>query len=333
MLQITQTPFGTLDSAPVSLYTLSRASGIRVRVCDYGGIIQSVLVPQPDGAMREVVLGYDTLDEYVRDALSFGATIGPIADVVTDGRFTLDGQPVQWEKNLGSDCIHSGSRGFHRQLFTAVAMPEALMLRRRFPAAFYGYPGELDVRILFSLPDEQTLQIDYAVTSPAAFAASVTNHSYFRLSDAPTVENQLLCLQSGTRQPLDFSAPRRLGEALGSNQPGIQKTGGIDHYYPIRGAGLRMAAQLYAPDTQLLLTCRTDAPGVLVYTANSVFDARGRGGAVYSRHSAVCLEAEAIPNAVNLPQHSQAVFPGGHFHKSCTQFSFSNTADFPAQGD
>ncbi len=322
MLDISQKPFGTLDGRPVSLFTLSRPDGIRVSVSDYGCTIQSILVPDGDG-WQQVVLGYDTLDEYRRGTQMFGATVGPIADLVRGASFTLDGESVCWEKNAGNDCIHSGGAGFHRRLWESELTSEALILHRDFPAGDFGYPDVLHAAVTVSLPAPDTLQLDYRLSSGRPFAASVTNHSYFRLNPDADISGQYLEVNSTCREPFDFSVFRPLSDALTCGAPQIVQAGGVDHFYPVRGEGLRTAARLYCPQTRLLLTCMTDAPGVLVYTANATGQTAGHGGEVYPLHAAVCLETEAIPNAVNLPEYRrQAVRAGGETCAACTRFSF-----------
>ena len=158
MLTISKKLFGTIDKEPVYLFTLSHPAGLRVSVCNYGGIIQSILVPHSDTSLyQEIVLGYDTLDEYLSDQLSFGATIGPIADIIKGASFVLEHNIVCWEKNAGSDCLHSGSKGFQNQLWNYSYSKNSLILSKKFPPYYYDFPSAMDVVISFSLPAPDTL--------------------------------------------------------------------------------------------------------------------------------------------------------------------------------
>lgn len=320
-MQIFRSDFGQYEEKKVGLYTLKSSSGLCVSVLEYGGIIQSILTPE-NGGFREVVLGYDTLEAYRRDTMAFGATIGPLADIVSGGRFELDGKAIVWEKNSGDCCIHSGTGGFHRQLWNAECTSDSLELYLHVPSNAFGYPSDMEVKVSFSLPEPETLQIQYTAKSSGAFAVSMTNHSYFHLGNAPSILNQYLKIRSPRLNPMDFTAFKPLLYKRGSKKSCVYPEGGLDHYYPVCGKGLRDAAWLYAPDSKLMLTCRTDAPGILVYTANDLNNISGRAGCIYHRYGAVCLETEAMPNGVNLPEERMyIVFEAGQTYKVCTQYS------------
>ena len=324
MLTISKKLFGTIGKEPVYLFTLSHPAGLRVSVCNYGGIIQSILVPHSDTSLyQEIVLGYDTLDEYLSDQLSFGATIGPIADIIKGASFVLEHNIVCWEKNAGSDCLHSGSKGFQNQLWNYSYSKNSLILSKKFPPYYYDFPSAMDVVISFSLPAPDTLQISYATFSSGITAINLTNHTYFRLDFAEDISNQYLKLNTDCSTPVDFQKFCQLSSIFRSTNSEIRCCDGLDHYFPILGTGLRSMAWLYSPISNLLLTCSSSTPGILLFTGNTLGNIRGKNGELYKKHSAICLETECIPNAINQEKYrNEILYSGGKNYSSVTQYRF-----------
>lgn len=318
------------------LFEIADENGLCVRVSDLGGILQSVVLP--DGT--QAVLGYDTPEEYLRAETFFGACIGPIADRLTGGSCVLGGETVNLPRNAGPDAMHSGPNGFHAQKWNAEILPDGVRLFRSFTHADTGFPGQLDAQITVRVC-KMTLRLEYAAKCDRETAVSFTNHSYFRLgrdncrkqilqinasnyaettcTDAPACTGVVRAVE-GT--PLDLRRGVRIGDVLDRTDfPEIASAGGIDHYFLVDFEGMREHARL--TDGVHTLICRSDAPGVLVYTGNGLTAERGRNGEIYGQNAAVCLETERFPNAVNLPAHRKTVLlEPGEFYESATEFCF-----------
>lgn len=320
------------------LFEIAEEGGLCVRVSDLGGLLQSVVLP--DG--WQAVLGYDTPEEYLRAETFFGACIGPIADRMPGGSCVLGGETVTLPHNAGPDTMHSGPDGFHAQKWNAEILPDGVRLCRSFTRADTGFPGTLDAQICVRVRG-CTLRLEYAAKCDRETAVSFTNHSYFRLgedscreqilrvnasryaettcTDAPACTGVARSVEG---KPLDFRRSARIGDALDRlDFPEIASAGGIDHYFLIDGAGMREHARLTAGSRELI--CSSDAPGVLVYTANGLVAEPGRNGEIYGRNAAVCLETERFPNAVNLPNlRSGVLLQPGEVYESATEFCFIN---------
>lgn len=346
-MRITRREWGGIGESPVWLYDIE-GPGLTASVSNYGGVLQSLRVPV-DGEMLDVVLGYDDLAAYLASDTCFGAMIGPIADRLDRGRCELGGQVVQMPLNAGPDSMHCGDRGFHRMLWNAEELPDGLCLRRSIPPEESGYPGALRVELRYRFPGEGVLRLEYAAESDGEAAVSFTNHSYFTLNGASSdCRGHLLTLPAsryaGTARevepictgdtlpvdgtPLDLRGGARIGDAVDRTDfREIAVAGGVDHYFPVDGEGFREMARVCNPENGLELVCRSDAPGLLVYTANGLVAEPGKGGLIYGRNWAVCLETERFPNAVNHPRwRDQVLLKPGEVYRSATTFSFRRHA-------
>lgn len=342
-MRIEEKQWGSVRGQAAHIYEIDGEKGLSVSISDYGGVIQSLKYRKVDGSVVDIVLGYDTLEEYVDSCTFFGACIGPIADRMAEGRCILNGEDVRLPLNAGPDSMHSGTNGFHSQVWNAEILSVGVALSRRFTRDETGYPGELCAKIGFRIADGNALRIEYEGVCDIETALSLTNHSYFSLNGGgkdcrdqrlklfadeyaetmrdiePIVTGRALPV-SGT--PFDLREGGRLGDVLDqSDFREIRTGGGIDHYFITPGTGFRPHAVLEDKESGLRLTCLSDAPGLLVYSANGLDAEKGRGGAVYGRNYAVCFETERFPNAVNLPQRrSKVILKPGERFRSVTEF-------------
>ncbi|MDI9243293.1 aldose epimerase family protein [Fusibacillus kribbianus] len=338
MCPVTQSviPWGTYKETPVFLYEISNPSGLSLSVCEYGGILQSLRFLDAFGTMRDLVLGYDNLFDYQNDNNCLGASIGPIADLVVNGQTILDNRKIRLQQNTNGHCLHSGPAGFHKKLWQGTSIPDGVCLNALFSEEETGLPGHLDASITYRILSGDSFQILFSAVCDKETALSFTNHSFFHL--APPTYNQTGIksalssinghflqiysdyyesldkngLPSGNYFPvnessLDFTRPRALCEVLFPLSSMLYTSGGIDHFFPIPGIGLRPMAELSSPDTGLRLTCFSDMPGLLVYTANNLPSIKGKQKIIYNRHTAICLEPQAPPNAVNVPSQRNLV--------------------------
>jgi len=343
-VKITKRPWGIVQQRDVFLFELDDC-GLRARVSNFGGVLQALFVKDVQGLERDVVLGYDTPDEYRANETFFGAMVGPVADRIGDGCFEAGGVNVQLPRNAGPDTMHSGPGGFHAQVWDWTYLSDGICFFRSFSSGETGFPGKWDVKIRYRIPDDRVLRIEYAAVCDRDMPMSFTNHSYFNLDGAANhCRDQILTIHAsryaqtvretdpicdgntpsveGT--PLDFRSGKRLGDALNCNDfHEIQTGGGVDHYFLVDGEGMRDHARIESAESGLVLTCRSDAPGILVYTGNGLEAEPGKSGKQYGKNWAICLETERFPNGVNLPGWRSTVMQRADTPcESATEFVF-----------
>lgn len=337
--------WGYEQNREVFLFELN-ACGLRARVSNYGGILQALYVNDANGIQQDVVLGYDTLEEYRSSDTFFGAMVGPVADRIDGGKFTAGGKNVQLPLNAGPDTMHSGSNGFHAKVWDWEFLSDGIGFFRTFSSEETGFPGILNAKLTYRIPDENVLRIEYAAVCDHDIPVSFTNHSYFNLDGgknhcrdhvlsinasryAQTIrENDPICngntpTVEGT--PFDFRNGKRLGDALSCTDfHEIQTGGGVDHFFLVDGEGMREHAGIYSGVSGISLSCRSDAPGVLVYSGNGLMDEPGKGNNRYGKNFAICLETERFPNGVNLPAwRDQVMLPANTPYESAAEFIFA----------
>ena len=333
---VEETIWGTYRSRSVFLYTLNGASGAAAHVTNYGAILQSLEIPDADGHLVDVVLGFDRLDEYLGGHPFFGATVGRCANRIAGGRFTLEGREYQLAINdgAGPNHIHGGPGGFDKQVW------EPLDFGQReegpFVAMTYksvdgeeGYPGAVETTVTYALTEDDELRITMKARSDRSTVVNLTNHSYWNLNghqSGPVLDHEITLFAdaytpvdrhliptgeirpvAGT--PFDFTKPKTIAaemDAISSSDPpepgGAGGPGGYDHNFVLRDAGgrVRPAAQVTSRRSGLAMAVRTDQPGVQFYTGNNLTSTlAGKQGAVYGRHHGFCLETQAFPDAVN----------------------------------
>ncbi len=346
--------FGHLpDGREAHLYMLRAPDGLAADISDYGGILVRLLAPDRDGHLADVVLGLNRVEDYVADSPYFGAIVGRVANRIGGARFTLDGQTYAFTANrtvADVPCLlHGGARGFDKVLWIAECMlregQPALRLRYTSPAGDQGFPGKLEVEVIYSLTADRGLRIDYRATTDAATPVNLTNHSYFNLAGegAPTaMDHELtimahrftpvlsslvptgeLALVAGT--PLDFRIPHRIGERIEEPHDQLKLGSGYDHNFVLDSAGgsLALAAVLRDPASGRVLEVLTTEPGVQFYSANFLNGRHiGKSGHAYLRRSAVCLETQHFPDAVNHPNFPDTILRPGETYQSTTVFRF-----------
>lgn len=332
------------DGRAVPVFTLTGTGGAEVRVMAYGAAVLSIRVPDRHGALGDVVLGYDSLDGYLRDRCFMGGVVGRYANRIRGGRFTLDGREVVLGTNDGPNHLHGGHDGFHRRLWTAERVADdAVRLGLVSPDGDEGYPGRLDVSVTYALSPGNELSVDYRAETDRATAVNLTQHSYFNLAGAGTVLDHLLTIDAdaftpvdetliptGERAPVagtpfDFTRPTAIGARLGDAHPQLRHGHGYDHNFVLRdGEGVRQAARLADPLSGRVLDVRTTEPGLQFYSGNFLAgEPRGRGGRAYGPHDALCLETQHFPDAPNRPAFPSTIVRPGEPFRSRTVFAFS----------
>lgn len=343
-------PFGKTPSGEaVDLYTLSNGKGMEVTVSTYGGVIVSLKVPDRTGTPGDVVLGFDNFEGYLKPPPYFGAIVGRYANRIAHAKFTLDGVAYTLAKNDGDNSLHGGTRGFDKRLWTPTrSSGQSVELTYLSKDGEEGYPGNLSTTVTYTVTDNNELRIDYSATTDKDTVLNLTNHSYFNLAgqgegdilahevtihaDRFTPVDKTLIPTGEVRNvdgtPLDFRQPHTIGERIDSSDEQIGLGHGYDHNFVLNrtGSGLELAAEVTEPKTGRVLEVLTTEPGVQFYTANFLNGTlTGKGGKVYGRRSAFCLETQHFPDSPNKPGFPSVVLkPGGHY-QSTTVYRFRTT--------
>ena len=341
----------TPDGEEVDLYTLTNKNGVEVAISTYGGAVVSLKVPDRNGKLADVVLGYDSLDGYVNDKSYFGAIIGRYGNRIGHARFTLDGKTYTLAKNNGENSLHGGIKGFNKAVWTAKETPspdgQALELTYLSKDGEEGFPGNLHVRVIYTLTDSNELKIGYSATTDKKTVVNLTNHSYFNLAGAGSgdilghilmieadkftpVDSWLIPtgeLRDVAGTPFDFRKPTAIGARINADDEQIKLGGGYDHNFVLRrnpGDPISLAARVMEPKTGRVLEVWTDQPGVQFYTGNFLDgSAKGKRGLAYTKRSAFCLETQHFPDSPNQPKFPSVVLSPGERYHTTTIYKFS----------
>lgn len=337
-------PFGMTPAGErVELLRLKKG-GLSCAVLTLGATLQSLTVPNRDGAGVDVVLGYDTAEEYLTQDAYLGAVVGRFANRIAKGRFTLNGREYALAVNNGPNHLHGGVRGFSYRVWTVEELTaDRAVLALESPDGEEGYPGSLTVRVTYTLL-ENGLELHYEAKSDQDTPCNLTNHAYFNLSGhrCTTVGDHVATLfathyiptdptsiplgysseVAGT--PMDFRSPRTLGERVDDDFVQLKQARGYDHCYVVSGAAgtLRPAAEVFSPKTGIRMKTETTLPGVQLYTANYLTERKGKGGVTYAPRSAFCLETQFFPDSPNQPSFPSAILKAGEEFDHVTRFLF-----------
>jgi aldose 1-epimerase len=343
---ISKTPFGTMpDGTTVDLYTLTNAGGMVCKVITYGAAITELHVPDREGKLGDVVLGFDNLAQYVSESPCFGAVVGRVANRIARGRFKVDGKTYQLAINNPPNTLHGGLRGFDKVVWGAQGSDgpggPSVAFSHVSPDGDQGFPGALTVRMTYTLTDRNEVRFDYQATTDRTTPVNLANHSYFNLACGGDVRAQVLQLKASKYTPtdagqiptgviadvaggpLDFTLAKPIGRDL-ERVPG--NTRGYDHNFVIDagGRGVVLAALARDPASGRSMEVLTDQPGVQLYTGNnldgSIF---GKHGDNYPIHCAFCLETQHYPDSVNHPGFPSTLLHPGETFRSTTVYRFS----------
>ena len=345
-------PFGkTPDGQPVDLYVLSNKNGVEAAITNYGGAVVSLKVPDRNGKFGDVVLGYDSLDGYVNDKSYFGAIVGRYGNRIGHAQFSIDGKTYTLAKNNGENSLHGGIKGFNKAVWAAKELPvkngQSLELTYLSKDGEEGFPGNLHVRVVYTLTDSSELKIEYSATTDKKTVVNLTNHTYFNLAgpgsgdilghqlvieadkftpvDASLIPTGELRDVPGT--PLDFGKATAIGARIDQDDEQLKLGHGYDHNFVLRraaGAPISLAARVMEPNTGRVLEVWTTEPGVQFYTGNFLDGtARGKGGLAYARRSAFCLETQHFPDSPNQPKFPSVVLNPGEKYSTTTTYKFT----------
>ncbi len=324
----------------VHSYTITNDDGAACVLLDYGATVQSLLVPDKNGGLTDVVLGYDSVAAYEAGSAYLGATIGRVGNRIGGARFSLGGQEYTLAKNDGENTLHGGKRGFDRYVWNAEIVDDlAVRFSRLSPDDEENFPGNLEVAVCFRLPPRGcALHIVYEAESDADTLLNLTNHSYFDLSGCGRAMEQSLRIDAhrflelgeGTLPtgrllpvggtPFDFTVPKSVGRDIDRDDEQLRRGGGYDHNFCLSGAP--EAAVLSSELSGIRMQVSTSMPGIQLYTANFLGDQPGKGGRLMHSRGAVCLETQLWPNAMNCWGFPSPVLRKGQRFCSSTSYSF-----------
>jgi len=336
----------TPDGKEVILYDLTNANGLRARVIDYGAILVSLEVPDRDGKLADIALGFDDLDSYVKRNPLFGATVGRYANRIANASFTLDGVEHKLTANAGKNHIHGGgNKRFDKVVWKGHPSQNDEGVCVKFTHLSKdgeeGFPGNLDCIVTYTLTNKNELEISYKATTDKPTIINLTNHSYFNLAGAgngdvrdheiminadlytPAGEGLIPTgeIHSVKNTPLDFTESKTIGLRIDQ----LKETRGYDHNYVLNKAKgpLDLASRVYEPASGRVMEVYTTEPGMQFYTANGMRGIRGKDGKVYKRHYGFCLETQHFPDSPNKPHFPSTVLRPGREYNTVTIFKFS----------
>lgn len=352
--KVDEVPWGELPGGEsVNLYSLSNANGMKVDVSNYGGIIVRIVVPDREGQFDDVVLGYNTLDEYVARNPLFGAIVGLYANRIETGLIELDGEQVQLfvRERPGQVPVHmhGGSVGLDQVVWEGNAGTTGdsayLELKYLHPDGTDGYPGNVEVTVNYRLTGDNALAIAYKATTDKTTIINLTNHSYFNLRGegiGTVLDHNLQLLSDELTEvkpgliptgkfmkvagtPFDFNSPRTLGARIDDGNAQLQLGKGYDHNYVLKkaGEGVELFAVVHEPESGRVMEAYTDQPGVQFYTANGMKGIVGKRGAEYGPRSGFCLETQHYPDSPNHPHFPSTLLRPGETYSTTTIFKFS----------
>lgn len=352
MSNITKTSLGKLSTGEeICRFRLKNSSGAYCDISDYGGCITNIILPDRNGKMDDIIVGYDTVQSLEDWGTFFGKLVGRYANRIGEAKFTLNGVTYNLEKNNGENHLHGGSCGFHKKIWDSEIQGEKLILTIKSPDGEGGYPGNLKVKVIYSFDENSVLRIEYEAVSDMDTPANFTNHAFFNLGglDCETVrDHEMLinadyitsvkdrgCIPDGKLMkvqgtPFDFRNFKKIGQDIDKTDECEQLLygNGYDHNYVVNGwdKTLKCIAVTKENVSGRKMETYTDMPGVQFYSGNGLGNyphTKGKKGVPYVTHQAFCLETQFFPDCVNNPQFPSCIIKAGETFKTVTEYRFS----------
>jgi aldose 1-epimerase len=334
-MSIVKEPFGkTAAGQNVEAFSFANANGVKMKIINYGATIVSVVVPDRDGNMADVVLGFDDMAGYQSEGNAyFGACCGRCANRISGGKFMLDGVEYSLATNNGPNALHGGRVGFDKKIWNVEIIGDAVKMSLVSPDGEEGYPGTLKVEVTYRLSNDNELRIDYAAETDKKTVLNLTNHSYFNLAGGGLHYDHLMQINAdrytvvddtaiptgevrvvgGTE--MDFCTPKPIGARIDETYEGYDHNYCINH---VSEGDLTLAAKVVEPKSGRTLECLTTEPGVHFYAGNFLGSVVGKGGMVYNHREGFCLETEHYPDSPNHPEFpSTELAPGDTYTQTC----------------
>lgn len=345
---LTQSPFGTLpDGRAATVYTLTNRNGLVVKISDFGGIITELHTPDRHGVLADVVLGFDCVAPYAGDSPYFGALIGRYGNRLCKGRFEIDGQMIQLPLNNGGNHLHGGDGGYHKVLWKALPFQQHdalwLTLTHCSGDGEQGYPGRLDVTVIYELNDNDEFRMTFQAVTDKPTPINLTQHSYFNLAASGDIlGHELMIAADGftpvdegfiplgmiapvAGTPFDFRRARAIGQCIGQDHQQLVIGGGYDHNFVLNKAApaaLTLAARLHDPGSGRVLELFTEEPGVQFYSGNFLDGSLAGKGRSYPWRSGLCLEPQHFPDSPNQPSFPNTILRPGQQYLTVSQYKF-----------
>ncbi|MDP6490781.1 MAG: aldose epimerase family protein [Kiritimatiellia bacterium] len=329
--------FGSLDGQEVTLFTLQNRAGVEVAIMNYGATIQSIRTPDRDGNFADITLGFDTFEEYLAEANPyFGAVCGRVANRIDGAQFTLEGIDYTLAANDGANSLHGGLKGFDKVVWKAETVDDGVCFRMRSPDGDEGYPGTLDISLVYTLSEDSTLSLHYEATTDATTILNLTNHAYFNLAghaagkvldhvvtiaaDTTTPSDPDTLILSGEiasvdGSPMDLRVPTRLGDRFEALPRGY------DNNF-ILGESSGPVVRVTEPTSGRTIEMETSEPAVQLYTGFFMEDMTGKDGATYGRFGGLCLEAQHYPDSIHHPNFPTTVLHPNETYTQHTSYRF-----------
>lgn len=337
--------FGTTKNGEeVTCYTLENKNGMKAEFIDYGAIIVSLFVPDRDGKLDDVVLGYDDVAAYEANGCFFGALIGRHGNRIGGASFELNGVTYELEKNDGENNLHGGTPGYHKVMYQVETSDDSVTFSRTSPHMEQGYPGNLDLSVTYTLTDDNELKITYTAKSDQDTLCNMTNHSYFNLKghDGGEITDHNVWIKANgftetsddlipngtivdvTGTPMDFRTKKAIGDEIGADYKPLVIAGGYDHNYALdkKSGALEKVAELSEDRSGRTMEVYTDLPGMQLYTGNFIEKENGKGGTVYTKRNGVCFETQFFPNSIHVPSFDSCVLKAGETFTTTTIYRF-----------
>lgn len=336
----------TICGKRVGLYILRNASGMEVCITNYGGRIVSIMVPDRNGKFQDVVLGHDTIDDYVNIDGNFGALIGRYGNRINKGRISIDGTEYQLPQNNFGHCLHGGPVGFHHKVWDAI-QPDGstLELHLQSPDGEAGFPGNLNVKVVYTLSNDNSLKIEYTATTDKPTVVNLTNHSYFNLSGNPAndildetvlfnadgftpIDSTFMTsgeIRSVEGTPFDFRRGKTVGRDIDADDEQLKNGMGFDHNMVLNTGGdiSVLAGRIEDSRSGISMEIYTTEPGIQFYTGNFLDGSvKGKRGIYYQKRSAICVETQHFPDSPNQPNYPSTLLRPGETYSSTCIYKF-----------
>ena len=335
----------TKDGEEIYRYWLENSKGMKAGIINYGGILVNLMVPDKDGKVEDVVLGYDTLEPYFENGSFFGAVVGPNANRIGGASFILDGQKYQLAANDGDNNLHSDKElGYHKRVYAATEGEDSITLSLQDADGNMGFPGNKKVKVTYTVTEENEIRLEYEVESDKNTIINMTNHTYFNLAghNRGQIHDHIMELKASfytpalpgsiptgeiapvAGTPFDFTKGKKVGEEIGADNEQLHLAGGYDHNWVIDGydGTLREFATVTDPASGRCMKAYTDLPGVQFYAGNAISGRPGKGNTQYGSRCGLCLETQYFPDTANKPEFPSAVFGPDRKYQSKTVYKF-----------
>lgn len=334
----------TKEGKEVTLFTLENKNGMRVDLIDYGANIVRLFVPDQNGKLDDVVLGFDDVAGYEENGCFFGSFIGRHGNRIGNAEFELNGVTYELEKNDGDNNLHGGTPGYNKVMYKAETTENSVAFSRTSPDMEQGYPGNLDICVTYALTDDNELKISYQAKTDKDTLCNVTNHSYFNLKghDGGTITDHKVWIRANgftetsddlipngniidvAGTPMDFRTEKTIAEDIEADYEPLKIAGGYDHNFVLEKEAGKMekVAELSEETTGRRMEVYTDLPGMQLYTGNFIVKEDGKGRIEYTKRTGVCFETQFFPNSVNIPSFESCVLKAGDTFTSTTIYRF-----------